>query len=393
MRQILALLFIAFVFFGCGQRQVQLKMPDQTKTVPTKVKEDKTTVVEEFQSNDTIIKEEIIDNSNNGSTNEVQPWTDGATVANTDINIDGTKANIKLAFVYPSSLVSRYAKGSLNTISGYLMYQKANYNLVVIDTLNESYESINSAFSKLKEKGITKVIALFTPNALNSLNQLATEDLKVYLPLIEKKDSLENNNLIFGSISYDAQLEKLSYYSNGKNIMFYQNTYLGNKLKNSYDFAVGNALIQRDIDNNETNFKSIVQSSSLNNSSLFLNTNIVKSSLILSQMTVYNINPSKILATQSLFDPMLLNLTQSNDRKNLIIANSIEDVEPKLKDEITTLGGDITYEWVEYSTLVGVNYLFYDNNSNLIPTKIENNQAIYTPRIFEATEIGFLEIK
>ncbi|MEV9616198.1 hypothetical protein [Aliarcobacter butzleri] len=397
MKQLLTLLFVAFVFLGCNQKQVvQLKMPNQNKSVPTKVKEDKTTVVEEFISNDSIIKEEVIDNSNNGSMNTVQPQADEETVAqqSININIDETRANVKLAFVYPSTLVSKYAKSSLSTISGYLSYKQANYNLIVVDSKNESYENINNAFSKLKEEGVTNVIALFTPNALNNLNKIVTDDFKVYLPLIEKKDSLENNdNLIFGSISYDDQLKKLSYYSNGKNSTFYQETYLGTKLKNSYDFVIGNSNLRKEISNNEKNFKNIVNDSRLRNSSLFLNTDLVKSSLILSQMTVYEINPSTILATQILFDPMLMVLTQERDRQNLIIANSIGDVDSKLKDEIATVGGNITFEWVDYSTLVGINYLFSNGNSSLISTKIENNQAVYTPRLFKSTDIGFLEIK
>ncbi|WP_157277655.1 hypothetical protein [Aliarcobacter butzleri] len=396
MKQLLTLLFVAFVFLGCNQKQVvQLKMPNQNKSVPTKVKEDKTTVVEEFISNDSIIKEEVIDNSNNGSMNTVQPQAE-ETVAqqSININIDETRANVKLAFVYPSTLVSKYAKSSLSTISGYLSYKQANYNLIVVDSKNESYENINNAFSKLKEEGVTKVIALFTPNALNNLNKIVTDDFKVYLPLIEKKDSLENNdNLIFGSISYDDQLKKLSYYSNGKNSTFYQETYLGTKLKNSYDFVIGNSNLRKEISNDEKNFKNIVNDSRLRNSSLFLNTDLVKSSLILSQMTVYEINPNTILATQILFDPMLMVLTQERDRQNLIIANSIGDVDSKLKDEIATVGGNITFEWVDYSTLVGTNYLFSNGNSSLISTKIENNQAVYTPRLFKSTDIGFLEIK
>lgn len=396
MKQLLTLLFVAFVFLGCNQKQVvQLKMPNQNKSVPTKVKEDKTTVVEEFISNDSIIKEEVIDNSNNGSMNTVQPQAE-ETVAqqSININIDETRANVKLAFVYPSTLVSKYAKSSLSTISGYLSYKQANYNLIVVDSKNESYENINNAFSKLKEEGVTKVIALFTPNALNNLNKIVTDDFKVYLPLIEKKDSLENNdNLIFGSISYDDQLKKLSYYSNGKNSTFYQETYLGTKLKNSYDFVIGNSNLRKEISNDEKNFKNIVNDSRLRNSSLFLNTDLVKSSLILSQMTVYEINPNTILATQILFDPMLMVLTQERDRQNLIIANSIGNVDSKLKDEIATVGGNITFEWVDYSTLVGTNYLFSNGNSSLISTKIENNQAVYTPRLFKSTDIGFLEIK
>jgi len=86
-------------------------------------------------------------------------------------------------------------------------------------------------------------------------------------------------------------------------------------------------------------------------------------------------------------------LTQDKDREKLVIANSIDNVDTKLKDEITTFGGNITYEWVDYSTLVGVNYLFNNGNSSLIPTQVANNEVIYTPRLFKSTEVGFLEIK
>ena len=95
---------------------------------------------------------------------------------------------------------------------------------------------------------------MFTPNAIGTLNQVVSNNLKVYLPLIEKKDSLgSNDNLIFGSISYDEQLKKLSYYSSGKNAMFYQDTYLGMKLKRTYDSLMSDnsvqKLIKKDNDN------------------------------------------------------------------------------------------------------------------------------------------------
>ena len=393
MRQILVLLFVVFAFLGCNQKQVvQLKMPGQkapvVKQSTPKMEEDKVTVVEEFtpvEIMETDIKEQII--NNNGSSNEVLEPNEKFS------NIDTTKANVNLAFVYPASL-SKYAKSSINTVAGYLAFKNLEYNLTVIETSNENFDTIQNAFSNIRDKNINKVIALFSPNAINSLSKVVNSDFKVYLPLIEKKDSLENNdNLIFGSISYEEQLKKLSYYSNGKNRTFYQETYLGTKLKNSYDFVIGNSNLRKEISNDEKNFKNIVNDSRLRNSSLFLNTDLVKSSLILSQMTVYEINPNTILATQILFDPMLMVLTQERDRQNLIIANSIGDVDSKLKDEIATVGGNITFEWVDYSTLVGTNYLFSNGNSSLISTKIENNQAVYTPRLFKSTDIGFLEIK
>ena len=393
MKQILALILFVFVFFGCTQKQVvELKLPNKNKIEKQvqkekKVEEDSVTVVEEFTPIDikeSDIKEETIPN---GSMNTIDE-------ENINIQIDETKAKIKIAFIYPSSLVSKYAKNSMNTISGYLSYKKADYNLVVIDCENESYDKISSAFSKIEEEGITKVIALFTPNAINTLNKVVSNDLKVYLPLIEKKDSLENNdNLIFGSISYDEQLKKLSYYSTGNNAMFYQDTYLGSKLKRSYDNVVTNTTVRKEIKKNETNFKNIVNDYRLKNSSLFLNTDLVKTSLILSQLRAYDVYPKIIFSTQLNYDPMLMILTQDKDREKLVIANSIDSVDAKLKDEITTFGGNITYEWVDYSTLVGINYLYNDSNSSSIPTQIVDNEVIYTPRLFKSTEVGFLEIK
>ena len=144
---------------------------------------------------------------------------------------------------------------------------------------------------------------------------------------------------------------------------------------------------------NERNFKSIVNDYRLRNSSLFLNTDLVKTSLILSQLRAYDVFPRIIFSTQLNYDPMLMVLTQDKDREKLVIANSIDNVDTKLKDEITTFGGNITYEWVDYSTLVGVNYLFNNGNSSLIPTQVANNEVIYTPRLFKSTEVGFLEIK
>ena len=390
MRNIIAVIFIAFLMAGCFQKQVvQLKMPNQNVHQHA---EDKKTVVEEFISNDTIIQEEII--NNNGTSNEYVEDSDTTfAVVDEKFEFDSTKANIKLAFVYPSSLVSKYAKNSINTVAGYFSFLKANYDLVVIDTVNETPDSINKAFDEIKSKNITKVIALFTPNSTATLGKLYLDDIYVYLPLIEKKELLEeNNNLIFGSISYEEQLKKLSYYSNGANVLFHQSSYLGNKLKNSYELVVDNTIARKEIKKDEINFRSLVVDSRLRNSSVFLNVDIVKSSLILSQLRANDIYPYMIFSTQINFDPVLMTLTQDKDREKLLLANSIEEVNAKLKDEVLSFGGNIIYEWVDYSTLVGANYLINGNNS-LIPTKIVDNQAVFNTRLFKSTDYGFVEIK
>ena len=416
MKQIIALIILVFVFFGCTQRQtVQLKMPNKqntfakpAKTMP--VKEDKITVVQELEPID------IIESDNKGKIKkeepveyEVAPIIEGDKIENQKISapkgsseneienkieIDTTKVKMKVAFLYPSNLVSKYAKSSINTVSGYLSHQDSDYELVVIDTENESASRIDSAFQEVKKSNIKNVIALFTPNAVGTLNNVVSNDLKVYLPLIEKKEvSSSNSSLIFGSISYEEQVKKLVNYSSGNNVMFYQDTYLGLKLKKSYESVVSDTRLKKEISKHENNFKGIVTGSGLANSTLFLNTDIVKSSLILSQLRSYDIYPKVILSTQLSYDPLLMTLTQDKDRDKLIVANSIDVVDKELRDDIAISGGNIVYEWVDYSTLVGINYLYYGKNSNLVPTKIEDNQAVYNPKLFRSTEFGFLEIK
>ena len=416
MKQIIALIILVFVFFGCTQRQtVQLKMPNKQNTFAkpaktTPVKEDKITVVQELEPID------IVESDNKGKIKkeepveyEVAPIIEGDKIENQKISapkgsseneienkieIDTTKVKMKVAFLYPSNLVSKYAKSSINTISGYLSHQNSDYELVVIDTENESASRIDSAFQEVKKSNIKNVIALFTPNAVGTLNNVVSNDLKVYLPLIEKKEvSSSNSSLIFGSISYEEQVKKLVNYSSGNNVMFYQDTYLGLKLKKSYESVVSDTRLKKEISKHENNFKGIVTGSGLANSTLFLNTDIVKSSLILSQLRSYDIYPKVILSTQLSYDPLLMTLTQDKDRDKLIVANSIDVVDKELRDDIAISGGNIVYEWVDYSTLVGINYLYYGKNSNLVPTKIENNQAMYNPKLFRSTEFGFSEIK
>lgn len=425
MKQIIALIVLVFLFFGCTPKQtVQLKMPNKqsyvAKPVKNAVKEDKTTVVEELAPVDIIetdskgksIKKEepveyevapIIEGDKIESQPQLKPKGSSENqiensienkVADTQIEIDTTKVKMKVAFLYPSSLVSKYAKSSISTVSGYLSHQNSDYELMVIDTESESSASISSAFEKVRNANIKNVIALFTPSSIGTLNNVVSSDLKVYLPLIEKRDvSSSNSSLIFGSISYDDQIKKLTDYSSSNNVMFYQDSYLGSKLRKSYDSLVSDVRYRKEISKNENNFKGIVTGSGLSNSTLFLNTDIVKTSMILSQLRSYDIYPKVVLSTQLNYDPLLMTLTQNQDREKLIVANSIDVVDKELRDEISTFGGNIQYEWVDYSTLVGINYLYYGKNSSLVPTKIEDNHAVYNPRLFSCTEFGFSEIK
>ena len=110
-------------------------------------------------------------------------------------------------------------------------------------------------------------------------------------------------------------------------------------------------------------------------------------------MRAYETTPKVILSTQLNFNPKIIALTQEKDRSNFVVASSIDKVDDKLIDTIKMYGGDIEYNWVDYSTLVGVHYLFESNKSNGMNTMIEDNRVVYEPKLYKTTRFGFLEIK
>lgn len=371
MKNIVVFLFVSFILVGCSTKDydIEIKMPDKDKEV--KVVKPNDILGEKIQGEEVIEDEEILKIEEN-------------------INLlNEENQEFQIAFIYPSKIVSKYAKPAISTILGYFSYRNIDYKLKVIDSKDENITNIQMALNEVRELGIKNVIALFTPNILEELQSIDLSSMKVYLPLIEK-GYISNNNLIFGSISYEEQIKKLLEYSYEDDYsMFYQNSFLGRKLKTILDNNGVYFKIQKEIVKNRNNFKSLVKDYRLNGTTLFLNTDIVKSSLLLSQISVYEVKPKFIVGTQIAYDPLLISLTQSKDRENFIIANSIEDVDISLEDEIALFGANITYEWVDYSILVGVNYLYDSNEAEVVRTNVLDNQAVYMPSLYKSTDYGF----
>ena len=371
MKHLLSIILITSFFIGCSVKQpeVDIQLPEKD-TIGTPIKPIKDVLEENI---DPLEEIEIIEDK--------FPIVDNSEV-------------MKVAFIYPSRIVAKYAKSSMNTILGYFDYKQIRYEIKVFDTLSEDEQSIQNAFSNAKEEGFNNVIALFTPRVMELLHTIDTSDLKVYLPLTNKENiSYSNSNFIYGAISYKDQISKLLEYSNTNNTMFYQSSFLGDKLKSLYETMSFDVKVVKEIKKKRNYFKGIVKDYRIKNSTLFLNTPIVKTSILLSQLRAYDIYPKVILSTQINYNPKILTLTQSKDRSNFVIANSIDSVDDVLRDSVTTFGADIIYNWVDYSTLVGINYLYDENESELIQTRILDNQVMYEPKLLKTTAYGFLEIK
>lgn len=374
MKQLLSIFLVTFIFIGCAPKKtVEISIPSGNNVdigKPVDKIEDLPVLGEKIEA------------------------LDEAAIEEDETAILENKEVFKIAFIYPSKVVGKYAKTAMNTMLGYFEYKKINYDIKVFDSLNEDPINVNNAFSEIRDSGFTKVIALFSPKAVDTVHLADTYDLDVYLPLTNKNDVFSvNDNFIYGGISYDDQISRLLAYSNVKNSMFYQNSFLSKKLKFKYENIVDDIKIIKEVKKKRNNFKNLVDDERLNGNTIFLNTGIVKTSILLSQLRAYEIEPRVVLSTQVNYNSKLIALTQKKDRLNFIVANSINHVDSALLDTLASYGSDVVYNWVDYSTLVGINYLYDSNETLLISTVVNDNEVVYVPKLFKSTAFGFLEIK
>lgn len=362
-------LFILFIliFTGCTQKRV-IEINYGDKLILTK---DKTLIKTDDDLEDIIVFD-------NASIEE-------------DLKYKSKAEEFYLAIVYSPKLVSSYVNNTLDTALGYLSYRNSNYNIKTFECKDESVESLNICLQNVHNSGYTNVIALFTPLMVNNLEQLDTKNMQIYLPLVEKQS---DPRFIYGSINYNDQIKSMMDYAYMNSTIIYQDNFLGNKLLKSHIEINPNIDYTLKLDNSNNDYKDLIENKEiLNYSTVFMYTSNIKASLLLSQMNVYEKYPSLILSTQQNFKPDLFDLTQKQDRKNLLIFSAISDFNEILKDELEYFGADATFNWVDYSVLVGVNYLFDGNLSKLIKNEIIENEVIYETRIYEARKYGFVEIK
>lgn len=369
---IIVFILSIFIFTACSQKRVIEVNYGDKPIIKSEVKkqEAQEPIVEEKEENVTVLEESKIQE---------------------DLLYKDKKEKFYLAVVYSSKHVSNYYESTLSTILGYLNYRKADFNIKGFDCKDETVEALNSCLNNVYNSGFNNVIALFTPFVANNLATLNTYDLNVYLPLLEKQS---DTRFIYGSIDYEAQIKKMMEYAYMNTTIIYQDNFLGNKLYDTHNKVNPSVDYVMKIDNSNNDYKSLIENKEvLNYSTVFMYTNNIKASLLLSQMTVYEKYPSLILSTQQNFKPDIFELTQKHDRKNLLIASSISDFNGVLKDEIEYFGADATYNWVDYSVLVGVNYFYDKNLYNLLKNEIVDNQVIYETKVYEAKKFGFVELK
>ena len=326
--------------------------------------------------------------------------------------ISNTK--LKIALLLPYKKIGRYAASTTNASFAYLISKNRPFELKSYNIEYENIEEISKALEQIEDDGFTYVIAPLTQMGENIVSSL-NPDINIFFPTVNKKDSTSTSPyLYYGGIDYRAQSDLLLKEASSPLVIFYDKSAIGNSLssyqeeqfkktedtnnslfqnKYMYDQPIEKSVVKFQIPKRTTNLeKQLKENENINEGSFFVNTPIIKSGMIISQLTLYDTNATNVLSTQTNYNPLILSMTQYHDRKNMLIANSITQHKDVIIETNSLLGNDIVYDWINYTTTIGIDYFFSElkGEQRDYDIKLVDNQMIYDIQLIKPSVSRFI---
>ncbi|WP_297986280.1 hypothetical protein [uncultured Campylobacter sp.] len=303
------------------------------------------------------------------------------------------RKDIKVALIIPQDVIKSYSVVVSDSVFAYIFKRDVGSHIEIFYSGDESAENLNLAINRAKNAGFKYLIAPLTTSGLEIVNSDDYDDLIFYIPTINIKNiSNPRSNLFFGGIDYEAQIQKLLQKANHKISAFGDGSRVSNMLNEIVATNSANPYIQN-IEGSDIKLNFLKNNYKVKNSSIFLNTPLIKSALLSSQFRVFELEPYILLSTQLNYNSALISLTQSGDRKNLYIANSIMTPDSQLETLSAILGEKLAYDWVAYSTMIGMDFIYlnYINKSAqaIFKENMQDNQIQYNINIMRAGNYGF----
>jgi len=322
------------------------------------------------------------------------------------LNISNSSSldEIRVALLLPDKIIGRYSESTIKTVFAYLLTKDHKFHIKSYFIDKEDNRSISTALENINRDNFRFVIAPMTSKGAKVIAKL-NPDIYLYFPTIHSLEIEERTPyMFFGGINYKVQIEKLVSYIGDRNIsLFYDSSKKGKALNSMVLSELNRSKpdniisIKRTVSKDSSNFSNLFKDNNKTfGNSYFLNTTQVQSSILLAQLTSYDQEPSIVLSTQINYTPILLSMTQPYDRKEMLIANSISNIENRLVVETNSIfNNDIVYDWINYSTTVGIDYIFHmmSGKKRFYKEHFIDNQLIYSIRIMKPLEAKFLELK
>jgi len=338
-------------------------------------------------------------------------------------------AQLRIALLLPYKKIGKYASSTTNAAFAYMMTKSHSFMLKSYKVESEESSDLRDALLKIQKDGFSYVIAPVTKKGAQNIINI-DPDLNIYFPTINKQDVHSSSPFLsFGGINYQTQSDMLlkeAVYPlvilsdkslTGKKLALYQeDRFLNPILVNSSSSTIeeetsvyeekkrpnfnqngeliNKKIIKYFISRRTTNLENYLEENeNIVNGSFFINTPIIKSSMIMSQLTLYDTNATNILSTQINYDPLLLSMTQYIDRKSMIVANSITEQNNVLIETNSLLGNDIVYDWINYTTTIGVDYYYNqitgEDREYLV--QMQDNQMVYETELLKPSRSKFIK--
>ncbi|NCO02152.1 MAG: hypothetical protein GW906_10025 [Epsilonproteobacteria bacterium] len=334
---------------------------------------------------------------------------------------------LRIAMLLPYKTIGKYAASTTNAAFAYLIAKNRSFELKSYQIESESVEDIREALNQIAKDDFYYVIAPLTQSGSDAVSEINPQ-MNIYFPTINKEDVQSTSSfLYYGGIDYRAQSNLLLKEAVSPLVIFYDQSDIGHKLamyeeqrfthKDVADMNLSlsteevipqllervdsvesmeenRTVVKFSIPRRTTNLEEqLKENEEIKKGSFFLNTPIVKSGMIMSQLTLYDTNSTNVLSTQINYDPLLLSMTQYTDRKNMIVANSITQNNNVIIETNSLLGNDIVYDWINYTTTVGMDYFFnkITNDEREYKIDVQENQMMYQIELLQPSLSRFIK--
>ncbi|GMT39051.1 DDE transposase [Helicobacter bizzozeronii] len=308
----------------------------------------------------------------------------------------------QVALLVPKKVIGRYSNSAINAILAYLSYKNHDFIFKVFDSQQEDPESLKQTYQAIEKEEFPFVIALLTQNGVENLIAQTPLNLPTIIPTVHK-NQLEKrmdlpSSLLFGGIDFFKQVHALLDLGQHKPLVVYNDdSFRGEMLgKNLKD--LGAQILYEDT----ITFKKAStfsrelrgQAKYLKNAVVFFNTPIVKTGLLLSQISRLPkaSRPAMLLSSQINFNLSMFMLTQPRDRTNFYLTSAIGKTSPYLSQYASILNTDLQYDWVSYASLDSLDHMltrFYANFKPDFSEPLQDRQIIYTNTIYTPKNLGF----
>lgn len=308
-------------------------------------------------------------------------------------------STIKIAVISSPKVIGKYSQTLYNvSLATLLSRRNDHFEIKRYDMPDESADSLSHVLDEVRHDGMDAILAPLTAMGAKNIISLTT-NLPVFIPTVHKRDLPDApENFTFGGIDYVAQIEALLPYMGDSIAIFYDSSSVGTQLKASTEEVfLAHKSEKKRVTSYPVDLKGdniithLSKPSKFNKASIILHIPVVKSALLTAHMTFTGVKEKNILSTQINIDPTLLTLTQYNDRKNMILANSLIEFPSGIYESNALMNNDITVDWIQYSTSVGIDYLVsvLSNTHREYTMRLINSQIIYPVELLRAKEFGF----